>query len=86
MKTKKVIIGIIVLLFSLLSCYILYKFFTNDPLYPQLSPPLITVDDINNKFKSHNGVIVMISGYRGADTPTEQYRRNKIYLENCAIF
>ena len=80
-KDKKILIGVVCFILFCIIAYIIYK--NNKGNTPTPSKILIGIDDINQKFKSHNGVMVMISGYRGAEEPTEKYRRDKIYLENC---
>tara|TARA_Y100000389_G_C17462232_1_gene522694 strand:- start:53 stop:2983 length:2931 start_codon:yes stop_codon:yes gene_type:complete len=87
MKNKKKLIFRLVcfILFIILVCIIIKKLLTPPtPPPPPETLPVIGIKEINDRFCSHNGFITMISGYRGADEPTEKYRRNKIYLENCA--
>jgi hypothetical protein len=81
MKTFITVFAFSVLLMSILT--IIY--INRDVLQNNTTIPTMEFSDINNRFKSENGVIVNISGYSDntGKTTTDQ-RKNKIYLENIA--
>ena len=55
------------------------------PLYKSFTDlPTIGFKDINDKFTSHNGITVVMSGYRDQNPVNDKYQKSKIYLENNA--